>query len=174
MATNSVIVTNGKVSFRNLIIDQKARTFQVEFAFIEGRKKKFNYQQISGNVTVELLKWFSRVFDEKIDGIATGKQTTAFKLWLQRNNIEYKPGIIRDLQWTCDNRSENFDDCPFRLTISPMYDTATLALVSMNKKKVVSVTEDLATGNIIKKYDHGQYKYMKRTNFRRLEIYTQK
>ena len=62
VATQKKYITDGKVSFRNLIVNAKEKTFSIDFAFIEGRQKKFNYQTVSGNMTPELYDWFTKSF----------------------------------------------------------------------------------------------------------------
>lgn len=166
----SKIVTDGKVSFKNLIIDAKKKTFSIDFAMIEGRQRKFNYQTVEGHITPELYKWFTNVFTDNEDSTGITK-TTAFKKYLQRQGIEFVPQIIRTLEWTCDNRSSEFDDCPFRLTISPVFGTATLNLVYKYPKVVKSQIFDPESGKTIKVYGYKKYSNMKKEYFRRLEIF---
>ncbi len=164
-------VTEGTVSFRNLQINPKTLTFTMEYSVLEGRKRRHIYQSISGNITKELVRWFSNVFYKKVDGEMTDGKTTAFRLWLERKGIEYKPQIIPTLIFTSKNKSENFDDCPLRLTISDAYG-ATLNLVSPNNKKVVSTVDNLETGEFVNKYGYGEFKYRTKAMFRRLEVFT--
>lgn len=169
----SKLVTNGKVSFKNLIIDAKKKTFSIDFAMIEGLQRKFNYQTVEGNITPELYDWFTNVFTDSADSSGIVK-TTAFKKYLERQNIEFAPQVIRTLEWTCDNRSTEFDDCPFRLTISLAFGTATLNLVYKYPKIVKSQRFDPETGKTVKIYGYKKYSSMKKEYFRRLEIFTQK
>ncbi len=167
----NVEISNGTVSFRNLQIDPKALTFTMEYSVLEGRKKNHVYQTVSGNVTRELVKWFSNVFNKKVDGVITNEKTTAFRLWLERQGIEFKAKIIPSLVFTSKNKSELFDDCPLRLSISEIYGN-TLNLVSVNSKKVIGTVDNLETGEFENKYGYGKYKYVPKTNFRRIEIFT--
>lgn len=170
----SKMITDGKVSFKNLIIDSKKKTFSMDFAMIEGRQRKFNYQTIEGTITPELYDWFTKVFTDNNDSTGITK-TTAFKKYLERKNIEFVPQVIRTLEWTCDNRSSEFDDCPFRLTISPAFGTATLNLVYKYPKVVKSQRFNPETGKTIKTYGYkNKYSSMKREYYRRLEIFTEK
>jgi hypothetical protein len=176
MTTNaqfSKMVTDGKVSFKNLVIDVKKKSFSIDFAMIEGRQRKFNYQNIEGAITPELYNWFTNVFTDAADSSKVTK-TTAFKKYLERKNIEYAPKVIRTLEWTCDNKSNDFDDCPFRLTISPAFGSATLNLVYKYPKIVKSQRFDPETGKTVKVYGYKKYSNMKKEYFRRLEIFIQK
>ena len=168
----SKLVTDGKVSFKNLIIDAKKKTFSMDFAMIEGRQKKFNYQSVEGHITPELYNWFTNVFTDNTDSSGITK-TTAFKKYLERKGIDFAPKIIRNLEWTCNNRSSEFDDCPFRLTISPAYESATLNLVYKYPKVVKSQRFDPETGKTVKVYGYKKWSAMKKEYFRRLEIFTQ-
>ena len=143
----SKMVTDGRVSFRNLVINPDTFGFKMEFAFVEGRKKKFEYQEVTGHVTKELYDWFTKVFvmNNHESDVSGKKTTTAFKLFLERKGLDFKPGILKDLEFTCDNRSQDFDDCPFRLTISPEYGTATLNLVYKFPKIVKNTRLDMET-----------------------------
>lgn len=176
MTTNtkiSKVITDGKVSFKNLIVNPKDKSFSIDFAFIEGRQKKFNYQTISGNMTPELYDWFTKSFTKtKEDGSAVvGKTTTAFKEYLLRKGLEFKPGILQELFWECNNRSQEFDDCPFRLTVSEVFGNATLNVVYKYAKVVKDKRNDPNTGKEIKTYGYKKYANMKREYYRRLEIY---
>lgn len=175
-ATVQKFVTEGKVSMKNLVINPKNGSFTIDFAFIEGRQKKFNFQTISGNITPELYEWFTKVFVDRVEegSAVAGEETTAFKKYLKRKDIEYKPGILKELSWECSNKSDQFDDCPFRLTISPKYDSATLNLVYKYAKVVKDKRFDPNTGKTVKIFGYKKFANMKREYFRRLEIFTEK
>lgn len=168
-------VTTGKVSFRNIQINAKDSIFSLEFAFLEGRKKKFEYQEVSGKITPELKQWLTKAFIKNNgDAITGNEKTSAFMLMLERKGIAFEPGVLKTLEFTCDNTSQNFDDCPFRLTISPAFGTATLNLVYKYAKIVKNETINPETGKVHKEFGYYKYANMKRENYRRLEIFIQK
>lgn len=168
-------ITDGNVSFKNLIVDSKTKDFSIDFAFIEGRQRKFDFQTVTGKLTPELYDWFTRSFIKSSkDGISSSETTTQFKEYLKRKGLEFKPGILKELTWECKNRSQDSDECPFRLTISPMYNTATLNVVFKYAKVVKDVRVDPNTGEEKKTYGYKKYANMKRQYFRRLEIFIAK
>lgn len=159
------LVPTGKISFRNLRINKADLSFTMEYAYLEGKKRKFNYQEVKGHVTRELYDWFTKVFIRR-------SESTAFKLFLERKGIEFKPGILSEMEFVSENKSINFDDCPFRLTISESYGNATLNLVYKFPKVVKSERFDIETGKTEKVFGYKKYQNMKKEYFRRLEIYT--
>ena len=56
-----------------------------------------------------------------------------------------------------ENKSVNFDDCPFRLTISEQYGNATLNLVYKFPKVVKSERFDIETGKVDKVFGYKKY-----------------
>ena len=168
------MVTEGQVSFRNLVVRTEDASFSMEFAFREDRRTKFDYQSVSGHLTPELYNWFTDVLIRPLleGDVSSNVKTSPFKLYLDRKGIEFKKGILRTMVWECDNKSENFDDCPFRLTISEKFGTASLALVYKNPKIVVGERMNIETGRIEKEYGYYKYENMKKEYFRRLEIIT--
>ena len=166
------LVPTGKVSFRNLRINKADLSFTMEYAYLEGKKRKFNYQEVKGHVTRELYDWFTKVFIENSETVSENKTTTAFKKYLDRKGIEFKPGILSELKFESLNKSIDFDDCPFRLTISETYSSATLNLVYKFPKVVKSERFDIETGKVEKVFGYKKYQNMKKEYFRRLEIYT--
>lgn len=168
-------VTEGTVSFKNLIVNPKNKTFSIDFSFIEGRQRKFNFQTVSGRITPELYDWFTKSFiKSQKDGPVGTETTTSFKEYLKRKGLEFKPGILQELSWTCNNRSQDSDECPFRLTISPLYGTATLNVVFKYAKVVKDKRTDPNTGKEVKVFGYKKYANMKREYFRRLEIFMSK
>lgn len=166
------LVPTGKVSFRNLRINKADLSFTMEYAYLEGKKRKYNYQEVKGHVTKELYDWFTKVFIKRSESTAESATTTAFKLFLERKGIEFKPGILSEMEFVSVNKSINFDDCPFRLTISEQYGNATLNLVYKFPKVVKSERFDIETGKTEKVFGYKKYQNMKKEYFRRLEIYT--
>lgn len=167
--TTERFVTTGKVSFRNLIINHVDNTFSVEYAFLEGRKRKFQYEKATGHITKELRKWFCNKFNKP----ESTETTTAFRLWLERKGIEFKKGIIRELEFTCDNKSPEFDDCPFWLSVSEKYGSATLYKCNENPKKVSRVIENPDSGEEYREFER-KYMFRKPDFYNRLVIYRQK
>ena len=180
------LVPTGKVSFRNLKINPKDLSFSIEYAYLEGKKRKYNYQEakghvtrrkynyqeVKGHVTLELFDWFTKVFIEKSETVSENKTTTAFKKYLDRKGIEFKPGILSELKFESLNNSIDFDDCPFRLTISETYSSSTLNLVYKFPKVVKGERLNMETGEVIKTFGYKKYQNMKKDYYRRLEIFT--
>ena len=166
------LVPTGRVSFRNLRINPKDLSFSIEYAYLEGKKRKYNYQEAKGHVTLELFDWFTKVFIENSETVSGNKTTTAFKKYLERKGIEFKPGILSELEFESLNKSIDFDDCPFRLTISETYSSATLNLVYKFPKVVKNERLNMETGEVIKTFGYKKYQNMKKDYYRRLEIFT--
>lgn len=171
------MVTEGQVSFRNLRVNSEDKSFKIEFAFREDKRMKFDYQSVSGNITPELYEWFTKpLLRPNLEGdLSKPTETSPFKEWLDRKGIMFRKYMLRhnnELEFLCDNRSENFDDCPFRLTVSEKYGTATLNLVYKHPKVVVARHYNPDTGKFQNEYGYWKYANMKKDNFRRLEIIT--
>lgn len=160
-----VIIPSGKVSFRNLRIDAKKMTFSVEYAVLEGRKRKFIYQEASGVITTALRDWLTKGFYPKdASGSVADHRTTAFRLHLQRIGVDWKEGILPTLQWESSNTSQVFDECPFKLTLSDRFQPS-FDLVYRNAKQVESVSIDPNTGREWTNWKEPMFRNQKRERF---------
>ena len=95
MATTAAMVLNapkGKVSFRNLIVNVQNNTFSIEYAILEGRKRKFIYEKVNGVITQNFRDWLTKGFFVKDEsGSTTANRTSKFKLHLDRKNARQEP-----------------------------------------------------------------------------------
>ena len=171
MATTAAMVLNapkGKVSFRNLIVNVQNNTFSIEYAILEGRKRKFIYEKVNGVITQNFRDWLTKGFFVKDEsGSTTANRTSKFKLHLDRKGIEWKEGILPTLEWTCDNHSPDSDECPFKLTLSERYQPV-LDVVYTNSKHIGSVEIDPNTGREKINWTKPMYQNLKREMFVRL------
>ena len=162
-------VPKTKVQFRNVQIDPKKMTFSLEYAFDENRRiRKFNFTKVEGKITLDLKKWLTKVI------VKDGVKTTPFRLHLQRlgfdmSGNELPSQILKSIEWSVDNQSEDSDEFPFRLQLNG--DNAYLHRVVNNDRVVVSEYEDFEKGESVKKWGYRfNSSMMKREYFRRLEI----
>lgn len=155
-----LVIPTGDVYFRRLVVNADALTFFVEYS-LDGE----SWTSVRGNITYDVRDWFRKPFANE-----RGEKVSAYMSFLERKGIDFKVGLLPTLEFSCNNRSELFDDFPFRLNISEAYGSATLNLVYRFPKVVVGeyIGED---GKLHKEYGYMKYRNMKREYFRRLEIY---
>lgn len=131
----------GQVFFSEIAIDTAKCTFSLKFAFVPKGKRKVVFAPVTGTVTPELKEWLVKVFPEKVTVMngdvkemrETGVNTTGFQIFLKRIHKEFKPGILKTLEFQCDNHSEDYYQCPFKLIM--LNDKSILTLVNVAPKQ---------------------------------------
>ena len=147
----------GSVSLSNIQINVKQRSFSLTFGFIPKGKRKAIIRNISGGVSYELMDWLTKAYEveelvESENGpikVKTGEIKTPFQRYLQKREIEFKPGILQSMSFTAKNDSDSYELFPFKIVEyikAPM-----LTLVNIAPKKKTS-TVDINTGEITDKW----------------------
>ena len=142
------------VRFSNIKVDVKNWTFEVTLGTKTKKQKLFREEVVTGKVSRELYKWLTEAFKERIKVedqseqgyyyAETGNLLTGFKSYLAKKNIEFKPGILNQLVFESDNKSDSYADNPFKL-IKYADGKASLTLVNVGVKKAI-IEEDPNTG----------------------------
>lgn len=134
----------GIVNVSNVLINIKKCTFSLTLAFKpKGTRKKPQLETIEGTITPELLQWLTRMHEEKVKVIIdekevlkpTGKYLTGFQKFLIKKEIEFKPGILNEMTFTCDNKEEDYYLNPFK--IIKTNDKNILSLITVPAKERV-------------------------------------
>ena len=146
-----VEVPTVEVRYRNIKVNVKDNTVSLEVSTRKVGGKKW----LSKNTTTVNAKLDFRVKAWLMKFHADGK--TSFQKFLEKKEIEFKPGVLSQLEFTSHNLSESFYDNPFRLV---QFDDGgyQLCLTHMRNKPEV--------------HEGKTYKYYSNKCFRRLVILT--
>ena len=154
------------VRISNLKVNIKDFTFQLTLGTKAKKQRNFREEVITGKITVELNDWLSKTFKERIKVAEdseqgykyqeTGNLTTGFKTFLSKIGKEFKPGILSEMVFESDNKSESYQDNPFKI-IKYANGHCTFTLVNIGTKRVVT-TEDPMTGEVTQ---HWKQKFVK-------------
>ena len=156
MTTTVKLFVNPDVRVRitNLLVNVKDFTFQLTLGTKTKKQRNFREEVVTGKISVDLHDWLTQTFKERIKVaddseigykyMETGKLLTGFKAFLAKQGIEFQPGILKDMIFESDNKSESYQENPFKI-IRYLDGHVTLTLVNIGTKKVVTV-EDPETG----------------------------
>lgn len=145
---------NVDVKFSQIKVNITDYTFQLVLGIKTKRQRKFREELVEGQISKELRKWLCEMFDEVETReteqgtvrVKTGARTTSFQLFLRKQGIEFRPGILNEMVFESDNTSENYAENPFKM-IRYINGKNTLTLVNVGVKKSVGIT-DPNTGEI--------------------------
>lgn len=156
MTTTVKLFVNPEVRVRitNLLVNVKDFTFQLTLGTKTNRQRNFREEVVTGKISTDLQDWLTQTFKERIKVeddselgykyMDTGNLLTGFKVFLSKQGIEFKPGILKDMVFESDNKSESYQENPFKI-IRYLDGHVTLTLVNIGTKKVVTI-EDPTTG----------------------------
>lgn len=125
-------IPNVDVKYSNIIIDHKTKKATIEVRTRKAGGKRWSKANIiECYVTQATLDWFLNKFNDK-----DGNTTTAFKLYLKKRGITFKPGILRTLSFESYNMSEDYAENPFKLVLYNNSDIHTLTLVNKRPREL--------------------------------------
>ena len=151
---------NAKVRMSNIVIDIKTCKFSMTLGVKQGRQKLFREETISGKLNLEVKKWLTQMTPVKVqvpadnelgyEWIDSGNKLTGFQKFLNKQSIEFKPGILSTMVFESDNNSENYAENPFKI-IRYADGNVSLTLVNIAPVRVIE-TADPTTGEVTTNY----------------------
>ena len=179
------------VTMENVKINSKTCRFTLDLSLSNDGITYGEVEMISGTITPELREWMSKpkpvmalvVADNErgYEKVPTGVDLTPAQRYLSKTGWEskiYQEGAIESLIFEAHNRSDVYQDCPFRLFIG--LERCTLTLVNKPSRKMSKVyNEQTATTEVkytkkIGTFASGQktLAFVNKTEYRRLIIET--
>lgn len=145
---------NVDVKFSQIKVNITDYTFQLVLGTKTKRQRIYREETVQGAISKELRKWLCEMFDERETieteegtvSVKTGKRTTGFQNFLNKQGIEFKPGVLKEMVFQSDNKSDNYSENPFKM-IRYINGKNTLTLVNVGVKQSVGTT-DPNTGEI--------------------------
>lgn len=176
-----------RLSNMTLDVSYKKVFFNLETRKV-GNKKWSKPQPIEAFATKEVLEFFSKLSDDKVQVVAdnekgyewipTGNKSTGFQRLLRMRGVEYTPGILKETIFECANDSEDRSLNPFRLFINETTGTNTLSMVNVpSKQRIETINPETGEVEVQYKQKYGQLSngvfvkaFYKRSAYRRLVI----
>lgn len=151
----------GIVMFKNICLDIAKNKFSLTLGFKAKGKRSFTFEQVEGKFGAEFKEYFTKMIPEMVrvgenEFKPTGNYHTPFEKYLIKRGIEFKPGILTEMEFVADNASESYADCPFKLV--KYFGWNSLTLVNSGTKKKVMV-KDPMTGAVSEKYFTRTFEY---------------
>ncbi len=159
MALKSIVKTQ-EVKYSNIRVCLKTRTVTLDVCTRKvGGKRwlKANSFEITAKLSQTLYQWLATYSVNH-----NGAKITPFQKYLINRNIQFRPGILKTMEFVSHNLSEDYKENPFKLLL---FDDGSSQLTLVHLKNKIKNDKGIWVDQ--------QKKYYSKHCFRRLVILTQ-
>ena len=110
------IVPTEEIRYSNINVSVKSNSVSIDIQRrkVGGKRWKKKYT-INAKMSYELRSW---LLDKKVK-LSNGNKATGFQKYLEKQGIEFHPGILKDMSFECHNLSEEYAENPFKILLYP-------------------------------------------------------